>query len=119
MAAFAAKRKERRAGVTPLIAPHYALGRSSPLPIPSCGMRIVSLAIQQCQLYSTGMDRTGLGFRNRGPLTGCMSVKNRASSNLSDMEKRTMSNDSPLPVCYKSMQVCFYYAPVFFLSIRP
>ena len=43
-ACLAAKRKERRANVTPLIAPHYALGRSSPLPIPSCGRFMVTIA---------------------------------------------------------------------------
>ena len=41
--------KERRGNVTPLIAPHYALGRSSPLPIPSCGRFMVAKFRRRCQ----------------------------------------------------------------------
>ena len=35
-------KKEQRNRATPVIAPHYALGRSSPLPIPSCGVIMVA-----------------------------------------------------------------------------
>ena len=52
-------KKEQRNRATPVIAPHYALGRSSPLPIPSCG--VVKVAYEGGDVK----DSTGPSFHER------------------------------------------------------